>query len=431
MVKHEKVSFLRENFSFPEPLSLRKRVLEWVETMRVKHGSYGRYKMSPSTRPYLLSSCYAAFIRELYSDLANLSTGKRKEWIDYINSCQDEGTGLFCDPEMRPEQVKNHSWEYLSLQSTTLCLSALSALQGTNRYPLHYDGRWYNPSGIVQWLKERDWSDAWMEANTVMFVGILLIREFTEHRTVKAKKVLEKMLQWLDQFQDPCTGYWGTREGASLLNGMAGAYHLYLLYYYLDRPLKYLDKIIDFTLSLQQEDGFFSPRGGGGACEDIDAIDTLVNAYQRTTYRRADIVRALMRALPSLLVSQNEDGGFVYARRRRFHLKEWIRLLTFMKEDHWTFKWRLRLMGAVLKDQFTPGRGLRNTEWPKMTVPVRESDMLATWFRSLTIAEISQIFPESPYASLKWTFRDSPGLGWFQLKNEASFGQDKEEICGL
>jgi len=416
MVKHEKLSFSKENYSFPELLSLRKRVLEWVERMRVRDAPYGRYKMSASTQPYLLSSCYAAFVRELYSDLANLSTRQRKQWIDYINSCQDKGTGLFCDPEMRPEHAKNHSWEYLSLQSTTLCLSALSALQGINRYPFQYDQRWYDPSGIVQWLRDRDWSNAWMEANTVMFVAILLIREFAQHRTVKAKQVLEKMLEWLDDFQDPCTGYWGTREGASLLNGMAGAYHLYLLYYYLDRPLKYLDKIVDSTLSLQQEDGLFSPRGGGGACEDIDAIDTLVNVYQRITYRRADIVRALMRTLPPLLASQNEDGGFVYARRRRFRLKEWIRLLTFMKEDHCTFKWRLRLMGVVLKDQLTPGRGLRNTEWPRMTVPVKESDMLGTWFRSLAIAEISQILPELSYACLGWTFRDSPGLGWFQLR---------------
>ncbi len=415
MVRHEEVSFLRANFSFPEPFSLRKRVLEWVETMRVKDGPYGQYKMSSSTRPYLLSSCYAAFVRELHGDLGNLNVQQRKEWIDYINGCQDKETGLFCDPEMQPGHVKNHSWEYLSLQSTTFCLSALSALQGTNKYPLHYDGRWYDPLAILQWLKERDWSNAWMETNTVMFLGILLIREFTQHQTIKAKKVLEKMLQWLDQFQDPCTGYWGTREGASLLNGMAGAYHLYLLYYYLDRPLRYLDKIINSTLSLQQEDGLFSPRGGGGACEDIDAIDTLVNAYQRTTYRRTDIVRALMRALPSLLVSQNEDGGFVYARRRRFHLQEWVRLFTFMKENHWTFKWRFRLMGAVLKDQFTPGRGLRVTEWPRIAVPVKESDMFGTWFRSLAIAEISQILPELPYASFKWTFRDSPGLGWFQL----------------
>ena len=413
---HEKASFSRENFSFPEPLSLRKRVLEWVEKMRVKEAPYGRYKMSPSTQPYLLSSCYAAFVRELYADLRNLSTWQRKEWIDYINSCQDRETGLFCDPEMRPEHAKNHSWEYLFLQSTTFCLSALSALQGTSRHPVHYDGRWYNPSGIVRWLERRDWSNAWMETNTVMFVGILLIREFTQYGTVKAKRVLENMLEWLDQFQDPCTGYWGTREGASLQNSMAGAYHLYLLYYYLDRPLKYLDKIIDSTLSLQQQDGLFSPRGGGGACEDIDAIDTLVNAYQRTTYSRSDIVRALMRALPSLLACQNEDGGFVYARRRRFHLKEWVRLFTFIKEDHCTFKWRLRLMGTVIKDQLAPGRGLRVTEWPRMAIPVKESDMLGTWFRSLAIAEISQILPELPYASLKWIFRDSPGLGWFRLK---------------
>ncbi len=48
-----------------------------------------------------------------------------------------------------------------------------------------------------------------------------------------------------------------------------------------------MDRIVDRTLLLQQEDGLFSPQGGG--CEDYDAIDTLVNMYKRVNYGRGDI----------------------------------------------------------------------------------------------------------------------------------------------
>ena len=55
--------------------------------------------------------------------------------------------------------------------------------------------------------------------------------------------------------------------------------------------------MIDTVLGLQHVDGGFNPRGNGGACEDVDSVDILLNLYKRFDYRRADI-RFATEALP-------------------------------------------------------------------------------------------------------------------------------------
>jgi len=78
-------------------------VLNWLETMRLKDEPYGTYKMSNSTEATLFSSCFAVFVRELYNDLNNISHKKRGEWIELIQNCQDENTGLFIEPMLKNE----------------------------------------------------------------------------------------------------------------------------------------------------------------------------------------------------------------------------------------------------------------------------------------------------------------------------------------
>jgi len=50
--------------------------------------------------------------------------------------------------------------------------------------------------------------------------------------------------------------------------------------------------------------------GGGGCCEDMDVIDTLVSLGQATDYKQEDIREALLKALFPILGKQNFDGGF-------------------------------------------------------------------------------------------------------------------------
>jgi len=65
------------------------------------------------------------------------------------------------------------------------------------------------------------------------------------------------MFRWLDDHQNPVTGYWDLGRGSSALNAMAGAFHFYFLYFLTGRRVQYPERIIESTLALQHPDGLF------------------------------------------------------------------------------------------------------------------------------------------------------------------------------
>lgn len=403
-----------------EPLQLRSEILNWLEGLRVKDAPYGTYKMSASTEATLFSTCFAVFLRELYNDLGNISPGQRREWIDLIKGWQDEETGFFIDPRLKREGTYNqcltreHDWGYVTWQATSFCISALKALGDAARYPFKFLDEWKNPDKVISWLESLDWKHGtWTDGNTAMFLGICLITDYELNGESRAKKAIEAFFDWHDNFQDPRTGFWGTNCGTPLHIGLFSALHQYLLYYYMNRPLKYMERIIDNTLLIQQPDGLFSAMGGGGGCEDLDAVDTLVNMYQRVDYRRDDIRRALHKVLVATVNSQNEDGGFPWAKRYHFGVKDWLRLGLSIRQHRNLNFWYHSCREAMIGQFITRNRPLHPPGWTKTPIPAKESYVFPTWFRSLNLALISQVIPENPYAQIEWKFLSAPGLGFF------------------
>jgi len=80
------------------PRRWRTATLGFVASLGMTDGPYGRYRYAAgSTEPTLDSSTYAAMTRDLYGDLATLSTAEREAWIAYLQSHQDDD-GLFRNP---------------------------------------------------------------------------------------------------------------------------------------------------------------------------------------------------------------------------------------------------------------------------------------------------------------------------------------------
>jgi hypothetical protein len=159
---------------------------------------------------------------------------------------------------------------------------------------------------------------------------------------------------------------------------MCGGYHQLLLYYHENEDIHHKERLIDTVLSLQHPDGGFQPRGGGGACEDVDAVDILVNMYKRTLYRRTDTRIALRKAMRSILSCRVDDGGFVYRVGEPFvHM------------------------------------GIRKTRSPK-----DRSNMFATWFRVHTLALIGEILTDHPVSRVGWKFNGRCSMGWHRPWNK-------------
>jgi hypothetical protein len=417
---------MQDEMQVSKPDELKQHILSWLESMSVKDAPYGTYKMSASTEATLFSSCFAAFVRQLYNNLRNISPEQQCEWIDLINSEQDEETGFFIDPRLKYEGLfsehlsKDHDWAYVTWQSTCFCISALKALGGEMKHRLRFLDEWRNPDKVTSWLENLDWRrGTWTAGNVAMFLGVCLITDYETNNDIKARDALEAFFDWHDNFQDPKTGFWGTNCGTPVHIGLFGAMHQYLLYYYTGRPLRYMERIVDNTLLIQQPDGLFSSIGGGGACEDLDAVDTLVNMYQRIDYRRNDIEKALQKVLAAIVNSQNEDGGFPWAKRHHFGIKEWLRVgLSHSNSFNY---WYHSCREAILEQTILWKRPLRPLGWTRTPIPATESYIFPTWFRSLTLALITQVLPENPYARLEWKFLTAPGLGYFAKVESQGF----------
>lgn len=351
----------------------------------------GEYRMWAEGDVTLYASCFAAMSLN-YIGALTTNQSARTDWVDYINSWQDPKTGLFVGPELRDVDLSNntHDLEHLKLHLTCQAIPALTALGEKPAGNIEFAHRFTERKYLLQWLKTRDWKRAWLEGNNLLFVGQLLIYLRDKESHPDAQSALDCYFEWLDFELDKNTNLWGTNGYCTNFHAMCGGYHQLLCYYHEGRNLANPAGLIDTVLPLQHWDGGFSPNGGGGACEDVDAVDILVNMYKLINYRRPEIRTALRRALSSILRSQMPDGGFVYRRNEEF--------------VH---------MGI-----------------PKTRTPRNRSNVFATWFRVHTIALISQILTDNEFGRLDWRFNEDCSMGWHRARPERlriSFSDRREE----
>ena len=364
------------------------RVNKWLEGMRAGNG----FRFAAATPRTLLSTCIAILLHEGLESLEGVSPQERKSWCLYVQSCQDPSSGLFLDPllEQFPVESELHDRAYIELLMTYFAIQSLDALGEAAVHPLQFLAQFETPGAIAAWLDRLDWSNPWLESNRVMFVLAGLIHRAEKEGDTAAPALYHQVLDWLDRAQDTKTGLWGTEQGASLLNAIAGAYHFVPFYEYVHRPVRSVSKIIDAALSLQQDDGLFGPGPGGGACEDLDVIDLLATLTKQFNYRASDVKKSLIRSFWSVWNLQNADGGFPYA-----------------------------------------ARGSRETyrfgSWTPLEVDMRESDVFASWFRLMALETVRCTYPEDLPEIGAWRFRRWPALG-FHRAGRGLAGPEKERL---
>ncbi len=382
---------------------LRDQVLNWTQQCRRTGPQGPTYVMgAAASTPTVMALCFAVLTLELYDLLPDAHS---EEWQYLLLSLQDPKTGLFIDPLLSANDLTPTSpgVDYLHYQTTYFALNALDALGYEPKYPLHFVERFYDPSYMQMWLEEQlDWSNPWRESNWIMFVATALYAAWQRTDDHTAQQSLHHLLDWLDSRQDPQTGFWGLKEGASVLNAMAGAYHFLPYYFCLGRPLHCLEQMIDSTLSLQQPDGLFHPDIGGDACLDVDAADILAKCSLLTPHRADEVQLALTRVFEGLMSNQDDAGGFCRARHRPLPPKSRKRRLAEA----------FGLDRLLRKPYLPPVQIWHYSGWKKMPYDIRQGDLWSTWFRSYGLAVISARYPGQFFTGVPWQFRPLPALGW-------------------
>jgi hypothetical protein len=302
-------------------VAMKKRTLAFVTMNKVgSHIAEYRYSVS-SPKPTIYASCYACMIRSLYGDLGALSESDREQWISYFNSFQSPDDGLFYDPVLMNQIYRTEDWwgaRHLALHMV-ICYASL----GTRpRYDFSFLEPLYDLTYAINWLESRNWDDRIAYTGNEVMNHLCLLqysRDFFGNSD--AGNSLSTMMDWLEEKINPDTGMWGDFSGNNAdqrSQVVQGAYHIYPLFFFDNRDIPYKDKAIDLLLKTQNSLGGFGVRLNSSACEDIDSIEPLVRFSRFTDCRQDQVNLALKRSFAFVLANRNADGGFVFSRNKSF-----------------------------------------------------------------------------------------------------------------
>jgi len=360
-----------------------------------------------------MATCFAVLSEECIGTLSAWPQQRRQSVISFLKSQQSVADGLFATASVRREdcdQTSHCDSEYIRLQLTYFSLAALHALQEVPSHPLAFARRFLNPSFALGWVDGGPWDNPWNQSNRVMFLLRFLIHLATTEGEDAAWPVYDRLLDYLLERQNQETGLWHGTSHASVREGVFAAYHFFPFFFWRGRPVPHAERILDSTLAIQHADGLFGAEQGGGACEDLDAIDTLVKFSLVTNHRATEVRNALIRALDRLLLLQNPDGGFP---DQPLQIGDLQRSLRRRVAD------RLGVTKVLNRPFLLPRT--HYSGWRVMSAAKGEPTMWAAWFRPLAIRLILSRYPELIDFRMEGCFHGLPCLGWHDAKIEKAF----------
>ena len=386
--------------------SIKSEVMNWLRTLKIPSESC-RYRFSSSSDDTVFCTCFALFILDLFKETEKFTEMEKQSWVSYIQSFQNEEFGYF-----EPEQYYHKDRERNRYQLTCFCLSALGILDAEPKFPLNFIRQWKTPDDIKKFLYERGCNEGKPgSGNKAMFLAIFLIYKY--ERT-KENHLLEKINAWFEFHNETQNrnGFWGKDLKSHYLHGLQNGFHQLVIYFYQQKEIPKLDRIIDIALMSQDRRGFFAPTPGGEACHDYDAVHILAMAFRITDYRRDDIQASLQKALDAILSTCNSDGGFCQSKSKLSGLTDFLKYVPTYFSNWSPYLWYYRArvsFGTVLKQKNEIYNG-----WIQKPILWNESNLWDTWFRSLALAEIVQTINEPVLQDFKdVNFHKTPGLGYF------------------
>ncbi|MEA5448382.1 hypothetical protein VB780_07380 [Leptolyngbya sp. CCNP1308] len=379
IVKERRVRALEKNllliknensFSVYETLKL---ASIYVESLRIKDGSYGRYLYKRNSRkPILYASIFAVLFRHLTGTLYEISSADKQEWIKYIQDHQSSD-GLFRDPLVQNEIAETEDW-WGWRHLTMLALMALTALGAKPKYKLQFLEKLDTADKIYSFIEKLNWAErASFTSNTLQNYGVFLqySRDFLGEEHLK--DAVSALLDGITEKVDPETGLWGSglsSANAALSEGVQAGYHFWLLFWYEKQKIPYARQAFKSISLLQNSYGAFNlDNDFASACQDIDAIHPIAKLCVDFPDLQLSGSEILLKSLPWIVSNFNEDGGASFQR-------------------HSCFRYGHDLMAT--------GRN--------------ESSIFATWFRVLSIGFLMQVLPSNDSRKTEFHFLHCPGL---------------------
>ena len=242
--------------------------------LSLKNPQGGFFLQKQYNKSTLMSSAFSILSLELVNSLNHIDI--KTEASQFLKN-QDKESGLIIDPKLNfpLNNIEDLEKNYIHYQTTAFSISALDALGHTPKHKFIFLDVFRGKQRIIQFFDKINWDNPWHESNKIMFLLQFFSYEYLRVKNNQSLNFIHIILDQLDKMQDPETGLWGTQFNASSFVAMAATYHFLIFYKYFNRGINFSDQIATSVLRLQMKDGLYHPFGGGGACEDLDAIDVL------------------------------------------------------------------------------------------------------------------------------------------------------------
>jgi len=268
--------------------ALRQETQSWYGTLHAEDDPYGAYRMRPSSSPGLYASADLAWIRWIMDDL-DIEQGQRTSWIQFIQSHQDEESGIY-----------RHETGHCKAHAFCHATGALNMLGGKHAWEPRFLEPYRREKEIDAWLDKIDWVHAWGASHDIWGAGFPLMASPDTPPSWK-----KRVFGWLDEEADPTTGFWskGTPPKSSQ-EGLGGAFHIWPLYGMEGKPLPHEDEVAESILQLEREDGSFD---GGFGYGNMDAVWALEYILEGSQTKRQEIEKALDRNLLGLMELHNNQ----------------------------------------------------------------------------------------------------------------------------
>lgn len=293
---------------------------QWVDSFKISNQSAQFSVKMNSQKPSLYGICDMVFnlsITNELEDYFNIHKEESKEkWIDTINSYQNPKTGWY------KEGLFNYGLHFKE-HSSAFAISALKLLGGAPKYSFSISKRLNSKKNTQDWLKKGpEWGLLYW-AGSHRGGGIAAIFATLGPKYYPHTQFFEWYFEWLDKKADPEVGFWRLgwihklRKNRLTINELGGAVHYYWIYEYFNHPIPYPERVIDSTLSLQNEWGTWDKEYS--YCIDLDAIFCLTRCSEQISgYRKEDIKAAIIKYLDYIIEKMNSKQ-FLYSHYQSAH----------------------------------------------------------------------------------------------------------------
>ena len=132
-------------------------------------------------------------------------------------------------------------------------------------------------------------------------------------------------------------------------------------------------------------------------------------------HNTSKLKKSLQATYNSLLATQNEDGGFCWAKRNNLNLNDFIYTINFkMLLNKCDFMSNgISKIKTIVCNITKNGICWKYSSLETMKLKTDESDLFSTWFRLTSIAFIEKTFPDIHENSFDWNLRNKCGLGFY------------------